>query len=735
MEITRTIDTRTSPFKVVQEIRATKPGQFDKGDLISKDDAARTIELLISDKLTPETIVVFVPPDVPVLLNGARSFQGRPVTLASLVRGDHLKVQYERQAASGNKATKVEALRPVELKGVLAADYDARARLLSVIDDKQQVVKLPFGSDYRIFVNGKPVAEPLGLKRGDRVTIKHDAYITEVVAQRTLGAEGTIEQVRFEPPLSLSVAGEGGQKTTYSAGADCKVTLGGETVPFDVLRAGDRVTIQHGAIDPKDQKLIAATSIAAERPTDPARWALLIAVQNYDDTKMSKLDYPLADAAALSEMLSKRYRVPADQLRAFNDPSAVTLEREVPEFLKLVPAEGRLIIYFVGHACRDDKGQLYLAPKDFHSDKPEVNGRPLQWLVDLMERCPAKEKLFLLDGSHQGSGAEQPREPSSAEMIASLKRQPNRALLLTVTAVASCQQGQRELQTPDKQHGLFAACLAEGYGGAADAHHNTRVEPTELFAYLQKAMAADSQGKQTPQIFLPDDRPPRLTEAAKAAIRHMADLAARAKIDPDELEQDYASAAQLAASEPEPRLVYGLVLMKRKDGEGREKAIQHFQTLKSDMPDRLLPYAALAWLRLEKRSYAAAVSELAAMIAKVPKPQGGETSYSPETKYLFGWAGRLREFAAGVNEPSRPLGEASAALDAAVFAHGQQAVQFYDQGRQATKAVLADFDARIAASKDDVEIKRIEIDRRQLPHYGDFPLDKYMQQVRQQLDQ
>ena len=198
---------------------------------------------------------------------------------------------------------------------MLAADYDARARLLSVVNDKQQIAKLPFGSDFKIFVNNHPLAEPSGLKRGDHVTIKHDAYISEVIAQRTLGAEGTIEQVRFDPPLSLSVAGDGGRKTNYSVAADCKVTLGGETVPFDVLRAGDRVTIEHGAIDPKGERLIAATAIAAERPTDPARWALMIAVQNYDDTKLSKLDDPLADAAAVAEMMSKRNRVPAEQLR------------------------------------------------------------------------------------------------------------------------------------------------------------------------------------------------------------------------------------------------------------------------------------------------------------------------------------------------------------------------------------------------------------------------------------
>ena len=64
-----------------------------------------------------------------------------------------------------------------------------------------------------------------------------------------------------------------------------------------------------------------------------------------------------------------------------------------------------------------------------------------------------------------------------------------------MTAVASCQKGQRGLDLPGKNHGLFAWCLAEGYGGGADANRDTFVEPTELFAYLQKTMpAAGGQG-------------------------------------------------------------------------------------------------------------------------------------------------------------------------------------------------------------------------------------------------
>ena len=233
---------------------------------------------------------------------------------------------------------------------------------------------------------------------------------------------------------------------------------------------------------------------------------------------------------------------------------------------------------------------------------------------------------------------------------------------------------------PDKGHGLFAWCLAEGYGGAADANRDTLVEPTELFAYLQKGMpAAGAQGAQAPELFLPDDRPPRLSEAAKTSIRKLAGYADQLKFNLEEASQEYDAALQAAGAEPEPRLLFGLVLLKKKD---RDKAAQHFETVKSELPKQLLPYAALAWLRMEKRAYPAAIHELTAMIEKIPKPAGPNSPLPPLTPDPFEWAGQLREYAAGVSDPSRPLNEAVAALDAAVAARGAQAVALYKKGRR-----------------------------------------------------
>ena len=77
------------------------------------------------------------------------------------------------------------------------------------------MLKLPFAPQYVIAVNGQPATKPDSLKKGDRVTIKRNARIVEVRAERTVDAVGVIEHVHYEPPQTLSVQGDKGQKMAY----------------------------------------------------------------------------------------------------------------------------------------------------------------------------------------------------------------------------------------------------------------------------------------------------------------------------------------------------------------------------------------------------------------------------------------------------------------------------------------------------------------------------------------
>ena len=80
-------------------------------------------------------------------------------------------------------------------------------------------------------------------------------------------------------------------------------------------------------------------------------------------------------------------------------------------------------------------------------------------------------------------------------MIRALKPQAQSRLAAEGDCRGKLPEGAAGLDLPDKEHGLFAWCLAEGYGGAADANRDTLVEPTELFAYLQKEMPAAAPGR------------------------------------------------------------------------------------------------------------------------------------------------------------------------------------------------------------------------------------------------
>jgi serine/threonine-protein kinase len=722
----------------IQEVHAFRPKSHTGRIATVKADESSLLLAVDEGEDAGKELAIAVPADLKITINGRAELDGKPVRLADLRAGDRATVGHIGEE-TGQRATALEIERVEETRGVLAEDFTPRPGLLCIITGEgtqQQVLRLPLARQFVISINGHPAAQPTSLKKDDRVTVRHDTHVLAVEAQRSHDTPGFVEQIRYEPPQSLSVHEEGGGSKTYLVGSPCAITLGSESVALDVLRPGDVVRITHAAVEPGSQDAVVCASIAATRPVDPTRWAILIAIQDYDDNALSPLSYPAADAKLLADTLVRRYRLPADHAVLMVNDSLVRLEQTFPEQLRAIAADARLIVFFAGHACKDEQGVIDLAPKNFDSHRVATTGLPLQWLVDRLEECKAKEKLLLLDAAHGGGGPDLAREPSSAEMLRSLQPHPNRALLQTITAVASCRAGQRGLDWPSKGHGLFAWCLAEGYSGLADANRDTRLEPTELFDYLQKTMpaaAAQMKGVQTPELFLPDDRPPRLSDAAKKAIRGLAAHFGQSKFDDTAVRREYAGAEKEAGKEVEPRLLYGLLLIKAKH---REAAMKVFEDLKSDQPALLLPLRAIAWLDVDKRNYPLAGSALAELINKVPKPQKAADPYSPEAKSIFLWAGQLRQFMALTAQDSSPaLAESLANVDAAVATHRAEAGQLYAQGRQHSESVAADFDQRIAAATDEAGEKILKVQRRLVSHYSDFPLDKLSREILAGLEQ
>ena len=403
-------------------------------------------------------------------------------------------------------------------------------------------------------------------------------------------------------------------------------------------------------------------------------------------------------------------------------------------------AESKIVIYVAGHAYKNDDGTMFLAPKNFDLKRIATTGLSLQWLLEQFEPCPAKEKLLLLDCTYTGEGGDLRNEPSTAEMVQSLKpTQPGFPALRTVTAVASCQAGQRGSLDAAKQHSLFADALAAAYDGKADKNRDGRLEPTELFDYLTAAMAESSKAlnvAQTPQLFLPDARPPRLSDEAKKAIRKLATYLHQEKVDLKKAQGDYEDAAKAAGKEVEPGVLYALILLKLKQAKPREEALQQMQEIAADRPDMLVPSQGMAWAQFEKFAFQAGTDELASLVGRIKPLKKPDESYSPAVQHALFWAGQLREFAATIADPRHaPKAETLQAVDEAVSQHGAQAIHAYEEGRAKTAALAADFDRRAAAAADKADELTVKTQKRQLAAYVNFPFDEAAQAVLAGLDQ
>jgi eukaryotic-like serine/threonine-protein kinase len=683
--------------------------------------------------------------DVRIKFNGSDVPDGKPVKLADLRPDDRIVVQHigdelGRGDSGQRNATAISVERVVSFEGVLR-NVDARKRQMTVgkaVGEKEELVVLPCAEPCEVTLNerrflNQKVLKPADLKPGDKVRVAHDVKIVRIDAYRILGQAGTIQKIEYNVRL-LELQMEGAASPlNVVAPPTCQITLAGEPAQFEELRVGDQVDVLHDTPDAKAPPV--AKTIDARRPPDPTRWAVLIANQAFDDITVTKPPCAAADAKLLHDVLVKRHKVPEEQILQLIDESQVRLDQGIPAFLSRMSSDAALLVYVSGQAYKDTDGKIYLAPKGFSLAKMSSTGIPLQWLLDQLEACKAGAKLWLVDLANGTSAAERARQPSSAEMILALQGPPSMPALRTVTVIASCGPGQHGEVLPDKSNSLFAAALASAHSGKADKNRDMRLEPTELSEYLVATMASTAgQAKvaQTPVLYLPDTKKPRLTEDAKKALRRLASLLQAVKVDVTAAKKQYPEVEPLCGVESEPKLLYGLLMLK---GKQRDDAVRTFNELTVEYPKDVLPVQAIAWLQFERLAMQSGVERLNELVGRIPGPESPTEPLPPEMQRLFFWIGQLREFAVKAAQEGRRASESSAAtLDAAVAQHGSEAARYYEQGRAKTIAKIAEYDASLKSSQDDASTARLKIERRQLPNYVVFPYDDAMQAVLGRLD-
>jgi len=105
-------------------------------------------------------------------------------------------------------------------------------------------------------------------------------------------------------------------------------------------------------------------------PTSSKRFALVIGVDEYEDSQINRLEGAGNDAKAIVEALVQYADFPRDQVRlltsdqpAERKPTRNKILRQLSNLRGAVPKDGLLLIAFAGHGI-ERGGQAYLLPSD-----------------------------------------------------------------------------------------------------------------------------------------------------------------------------------------------------------------------------------------------------------------------------------------------------------------------------------------------------------------------------------
>jgi hypothetical protein len=236
-----------------------------------------------------------------------------------------------------------------------------------------------------------------------------------------------------------------------------------------------------------------------ELPSKSKRWALVIGVDDYSESQISKLNGAANDARTLAKALSEYAGFPEDQVTLLASDQASTLQPRRSTILRYlsnlrgtVPKDGLLLVSFAGHGI-ERSGRAFLLPSDALGVNDMVLLEDTAVSVDRIKESiratGVGQVIVILDACRsdpapgRGAGDNLMTTDFRKSFDFDQRNQDIRAFAtLYATAV-----GERAYEYDVKKQGYFTWALVEGLRGAA-ANDRGEVTLQRLVDYLQNSV-------------------------------------------------------------------------------------------------------------------------------------------------------------------------------------------------------------------------------------------------------
>jgi hypothetical protein len=131
-------------------------------------------------------------------------------------------------------------------------------------------------------------------------------------------------------------------------------------------------------------------------------YALIIAVEEYDDPEINDLNQPLADATRFTTLISKEYNFERENITFLRNPTKADIIGTLHQMRNVITPEDNLLIYYAGHGWWDEEMSTgYWLPKDATRSNP-VNWLPNTDLTNYLNVLKSKHTLLIADACFSG---------------------------------------------------------------------------------------------------------------------------------------------------------------------------------------------------------------------------------------------------------------------------------------------------------------------------------------------
>jgi tetratricopeptide (TPR) repeat protein len=243
----------------------------------------------------------------------------------------------------------------------------------------------------------------------------------------------------------------------------------------------------------------AAVRQSAEASGVPHGYALIIGVSKYPNLPESQhLNFPERDADAIHAVLTSREggNFAPENVRKLVGPAATraAIQQALEEWLPAVaPENGRVVIFFAGHAFLDDEGRAYFAPYDVQPERLRDTGYAMDRFGRIVsQKVRSRWKVLFADACHSGAIT-----PDIIERVNSSIARAGEGVL----AFTASRKRESSFEDSELGHGLFSYFLTQALSGHADLNADGLVTANELIDYVRNHVIARARNKgeqQTP---------------------------------------------------------------------------------------------------------------------------------------------------------------------------------------------------------------------------------------------